>query len=250
MTETNFEEMAKTAIIKKLTGQDLIGYEYKNKNPFDDVNYAKILISTNNLPPTTDKTIGFYRRWLIIDFPNRFKEGQDIVGTIPDVEYKNLAKKSIRILKDLIGMGKFHNEGEIEERMKRYEDRSNPFDKFFKDNVSEDYESFIGKTEFKRRLEDWCKENKFRMMSEGTISKKMADIHIFDGVSDYYQEGIRKQFRVWKAIKWKVVTQVTDATGNPTPIHAYSVGVGSGVTSDTIVTNGELNEVLTSEKVK
>ena len=30
--ETNFNEMSKTSIIKKLTGRDTIGFEYKNKN--------------------------------------------------------------------------------------------------------------------------------------------------------------------------------------------------------------------------
>ena len=78
MGETNFSELNKTSILKKLTGQDVIGFEYKNKNPFDGFNYAKILIATNNLPTTTDKTIGFYRRWFIIDFPNRFSEEKDI----------------------------------------------------------------------------------------------------------------------------------------------------------------------------
>jgi len=36
MGETNFNEMSKTSIIKKLTGGDLIGFEYKNKNPFNE----------------------------------------------------------------------------------------------------------------------------------------------------------------------------------------------------------------------
>lgn len=227
MTETNFEEIGNTSIIKKLTGQDLIGFEYKNKNLFDDVNYAKILISTNNLPPTMDKTIGFYRRWIIIDFPNRFKEGHDVVQDIPETEYKNLAKKSIRILKELIELGKFHNSGEIEDRIKRYEDRSNPFDKFFKDNVIEDYEGFIGKTEFKRRLEEWCKENKFRAMSEGTITKKMRDLNIFDGMKDYYVDNNRHNFRVWSGIKWKDVTHVTDVTHFPLSSRAYKGEVES-----------------------
>jgi len=38
MGETNFSELNKTSIIKKLTGQDTIGFEYKNKNPFEDNN--------------------------------------------------------------------------------------------------------------------------------------------------------------------------------------------------------------------
>ena len=59
MGETNFSEMSKTSTLKKLSGGDLIGFEYKNKDHFEDINYAKIIIATNNLPTTTDKTIGF-----------------------------------------------------------------------------------------------------------------------------------------------------------------------------------------------
>jgi hypothetical protein len=62
MGETNFNEMKNTSILKRLTGGDLIGFEYKNKNPFEDLNYAKIIIATNNLPATNDKSIGFSRR--------------------------------------------------------------------------------------------------------------------------------------------------------------------------------------------
>jgi P4 family phage/plasmid primase-like protien len=110
MGETNFNEISQTSIIKKLTGQDTIGFEYKNKNLFDDMNYAKIIIATNNLPATTDKTIGFYRRWLIIDFPNQFSEEKDILLSIPEEEYECLARKVAFILQDLLKNRKFHYE--------------------------------------------------------------------------------------------------------------------------------------------
>ena len=126
MGETNISEMNKTSILKKLSGGDLIGYEYKNKDPFEEINYAKILIATNNLPTTTDKTIGFYRRWLIIDFPNQFYEKKDILADIPDEEYESLAVKCSLILKDLLTNREFTNEGSIEDRMKKYEDHSDP----------------------------------------------------------------------------------------------------------------------------
>ncbi len=38
MGETNFGVISKTSLLKKLTGQDLIGFEYKQKKPFDDYN--------------------------------------------------------------------------------------------------------------------------------------------------------------------------------------------------------------------
>ena len=208
MGETNFAEMSKTSVIKKLTGQDTIGYEYKNKNPFDDINYAKILIATNNLPTTTDKTIGFYRRWLIIDFPNRFSEQKDILADIPEEEYEILTLKSLRILKDLMEEKTFHNEGTIEDREKKYEEKSNPFDKFWNESIVEDLNSFISKKKFKEKLDSWCKENRFRLLSDVTISKHMKDkeIETIRKTMDWIDSGYGKdkpRYWAWADIKLK-----------------------------------------------
>ena len=205
MGETNFNEINKTSILKKLSGGDLIGFEYKNKDHFEDKNYAKIIIATNNLPTTTDKTVGFYRRWLIIDFPNQFSEQKNILDDIPDEEYKSLALKSSIILKDLLKKRKFHNEGSIEERMKRYEDHSDPLEKFIKEFVTEDYDSSIWKFEFEKKLNAWCKENRFREMSEVVIGKKMKEKGIQQELrhADWIQEGKSNRVRAWVGIKWK-----------------------------------------------
>lgn len=206
MGETNFAEMSKTAILKKLTGGDVIGFEYKNKDPFDDYNYAKILISTNNLPATTDKTIGFYRRWLIIDFPNRFNEKRNVLESIPEKEYENLALKCIELLQELMVVREFHNEGTVEDRMKKFEDKSNPFDKFMRENVNEEIDSFIFKYEFKQKLNDWCKDNRFRTMSDTFISKKMGEmgsVTIKAKTEWYSSDGEKKRYNAWSGVGWK-----------------------------------------------
>lgn len=204
--ETDFAEINKTSIIKKLTGQDLIGYEYKNKNPFEDMNYAKILIATNNLPTTSDKTIGFYRRWCIIDFINKFDESVDILNNIPEREYNNLSLKSIKILKELLKNRVFYNEGSVEDRIKKYEEKSNPFDKFWKECIDEDMDSFIFKKEFKDKLDSWCIANRFRKLSDIFISKHMKEKGVKDGKfqADWYtKEGEKPRFNGWEGIKWK-----------------------------------------------
>ncbi len=203
MGETNFNEMTKTSTIKKLTGQDLIGFEYKNKNPFDDYNYAKILIATNNLPTTTDKTIGFYRRWLIIDFPNQFSEKKDILSEIPEEEYNNLATECVCLLKDLLNKREFDNEGSIEDRVKRYEEHSDPLEKFMKEYTEDDPDGFIWKFEFEKRLNEWCKEKKFRQMSEVVIGKKMKEKRINQELR-YSSWGDNKRIRTWVGIKWSI----------------------------------------------
>ncbi len=208
MGETNFAEMEKTSIIKKLTGQDIIGFEYKNKNPFEDRNYAKILIATNNLPSTTDKTVGFYRRWILIDFPNRFSEKKDILSEIPDKEYANLATKCVLTLNRLLEQRKFTNEGSIEDRIKRYEERSNPFDKFWEETIEEDFNMDISKKQFSEKLRDWCKENRFRTLSDVSISKHMKDksVETMRKTMEWKEVPMgqeKPRYWAWSGIKWK-----------------------------------------------
>lgn len=207
MGETDFTEMKRTSILKNLTGEDNIAIEYKGKNHIDYVNYAKIIIATNNLPSTNDKTIGFYRRPIIIDFPNQFTEKKDILSEIPDIEYENLGRKCIVILKRLLTDREFTNEGTIQDRMKRYEDRSNPFDKFWQDNIIEYPSEYITLSQFRKRFEEWCQSNKFRKMNDRDIGLKMKDKGIEKGAKnvEWFEGEIKKRVtaKAWLDIKWK-----------------------------------------------
>lgn len=205
MGETNFNEISRTSILKKLTGGDLIGFEYKNKNPFHDKNYAKILISTNNLPTTTDKTIGFYRRWLILDFPNQFSEQKNILEDIPEEEYECLALKSCFVLKELLDVKGFHEEGDIEARIEKYEAKADFLQKFLKDFTCEDPDEYITKAEFYRKFCDWCRENRHRKMSETSVGLKMKEKNIESGRKyfDWLYDGKGGTARIWESIKWK-----------------------------------------------
>jgi putative DNA primase/helicase len=178
MGETNFNEMSKTSILKKLSGGDLIGFEYKNKDPFEENNYAKIIIATNNLPTTTDKTIGFYRRWMIIDFPNQFSEKKDILKDIPEEEYEILAVKCLGILKDLLDKREFHNEGTIEERKEKYESKSNFLETFLYQFTIQDVNGHITKADFYKKFSSWSKENRHREMSEASVGLGMKKLGI------------------------------------------------------------------------
>jgi P4 family phage/plasmid primase-like protien len=205
MGETNFDEISKTSMLKKLTGGDIIGFEYKNKTPFEDYNYAKILIATNNLPSTTDKTLGFYRRWCIIDFPNKFSEKKDILKDIPEEEYKNLATNCIITLNKLLKEREFTNEGTIEERAEKYESKSNFLDKFLKLFVIDDFEGYITKSDFSKKFNSWCKENKHREMSDTTIGLEMKKKGFESSTKhfNWMNDGKGGTARVWLSMKWK-----------------------------------------------
>lgn len=205
MGETNFSEISKTSTLKQLSGGDLIGFEYKNKDPFQDINYAKIIIATNNLPATTDKTIGFYRRWLIIDFFNQFSEKKDILKDIPEEEYECLAVKCTILLKELLDKKEFHNEGNIEERMRKYETKSNFLEEFINNFTEEDLNAYITKSDFIKKFTSWSKEHRHREMSETTIGLAMKKIGYESDRKNFnwMNDGKGGQARVWIGLKWK-----------------------------------------------
>lgn len=213
--ETNFNELNKTSILKKLTGGDLIGFEFKNKTPFEDYNYAKIIIATNNLPETTDKTIGFYRRQQIIDFPNVFNETKDVLSDLTENDFENICFKCVCILSELLKKREFTNEGTIEERQKRYEDRSNPFDKFWKEEIIEDPDASISKKKFSDKFSDWCKKNNFRQMSDVILARHMKDRGIttsrltMDWIDARYGED-KPRYWAWTGLKLKAESDLNE----------------------------------------
>ena len=172
--ETNFNTINRSERLKKLTGNDPIGFEFKGKIGFDDYNYAKIIICTNALPITNDRTKGFYRRWLSIKFPNEFTEKKDILSMIPDEEYRNLVKSSTVILKRLLEIREFTNEGSLADREQLYEELSNPIVKFIEINYDKSIERKTLFSEFKDKFLIYLKENKHRSLSGKEISETIA----------------------------------------------------------------------------
>jgi len=63
-----------TGIFKALTGEDWISAPRKFKDSLYMKNYAKLLFSANELPEVSDQTYAFWRRWIVIEFPNKFED--------------------------------------------------------------------------------------------------------------------------------------------------------------------------------
>jgi len=177
MGETNFSTLNKTSRLKQLSGEDIVTGEHKRKQPFDFVNCAKIIIATNSLPQTQDRTDGFYSRWLVIDFIHRFPEGKDLIDPIPEWEYENLGLKSIEILRDLLTEGKFYKEGSIEERQRKYEEKSNPVAAFVKEQcVTDDPDGWAPLYELYDRYDIYQAEHGHRKLTKRQFSTQLQDL--------------------------------------------------------------------------
>ena len=217
MGETNFNVISKTSKLKELTGGDLASYEFKNGKLFNDVNYAKFLISTNSLPMTTDSSDGWMRRWIIIDFPNKFDGTVDVLKTIPEVEYNNLCRKALNKLQKLLQTFKFSNEGTIEDKRHCFEEHSNPISKFIAERIefTENFDSdIISKYQFKKEMMVWGRSRGYRELSNQDINMMMDSLNVFVGTREFNKRNEkgevveRRTYDVWKGLKWKTAPVV------------------------------------------
>lgn len=232
ISETNVSILRYTSTIKKLSGGDLVGVEFKGKTPFDIQNYAKLIIASNSIPITFDRTHGFYRRMNIIQFPNRFKDGKDIYKEIPGEEYANLGLKCVKVLKKLLEKGEFSNDGGVEERKERYEKLSNPLLMFIKEKYKKSVNDFVEKNDFKDRFKKYLNENGFRMLSDKEITSALKQLGYetkqkkIDDYPIYVIYGLINK-----------VTSVTPVIDNHSQKNIYEREVQTRVTGVTGITN-------------
>jgi len=196
MGETNFGRMSTSGMLKKLTGGDLVSYEKKGKDAFDANNYAKLLISTNSLPTCEDTSEGFYRRWVIIDFPNNFPEGKDIVESVPEGEYKNLACKVTKLLPKLLESGTITNQGTLDERREKYISASNPLTFFLDSCCTIHTDAYVSCNDLFGAYCRYLHLNKRRRVGRKEFYLVLSDEGYFhrradkNGEKDYFFEGV------------------------------------------------------------
>jgi len=165
--ETNFTAIADTAKLKKITGADMIGGEFKQKKPFDFYNTAKVVISSNSVPETLDKTDAFYSRTIVLEFSKRFLIETPIIDTIPEIEYENFIRRCLDIiLPNLLKRGSFVDEGSIEQKTDKYEKLSDPFSTFKDRELIEDIDSDIPVWVMREMFMLFCSQNNFRRLNE------------------------------------------------------------------------------------
>jgi putative DNA primase/helicase len=107
-----------TGIFKVLTGEDTIDLDRKGREPIRGyTNYAKLVFSANELPKTMDLTHAFFRRWIIVDFPNVFVEDPTWYDRNVTPELRDLALTvGLEAMREALERGAFTGEVVVRER--------------------------------------------------------------------------------------------------------------------------------------
>jgi putative DNA primase/helicase len=173
-----------TGIIKKLTGNDLHTGEFKYKDPFKFVNYAKLIFSCNKIPDTDDKTDAFFRRVLIINFTQQFFGDKDdpylIEKLCTNEEFTILLQHELlprlrRIMREG-GLKKVTNE-RLEETYDRYTRGSDPVRYFLQKATTQAPGEKVSKLEVYEHYHKFCSIYGLAPESDYSFSRKLSDDH-------------------------------------------------------------------------
>ena len=202
ISEINHTVFNQTELLKAMTGDDSMAFEKKNAGCGDFTNYSKVVIACNKLPETTDKSDGFFRRWLIVDFPNQFDEKtKNIVESIPEYEIENFCTKAVLwYLPTLLERGNYYGDGGIQDRKQRYNDRSGNIRPFLGDycHITGDSEDYILIEDLREKYKEYLLSISQSIPSDAMIGRQMALIGYKSVVKTIYGQSSR----VYCGLKW------------------------------------------------
>lgn len=164
-----------TGLFKMLTGGDQIYAEKKGKDSFNFVNIAKLLFSANLLPKVNDRTDSYFRRWVILNFPNQFLGKSDdknlIAKLTSEDELSGLFNFAIQGLQRLLVNGDFSYSLTTDQVREDYQRKSDPVAAFSMDCLILNVENWIAKDEVYNAYRDYCLHFKLPTVSKISFNR-------------------------------------------------------------------------------
>lgn len=192
-----------TGTFKALTGGDSISAEFKFKDRFSFTNFAKLIFSCNKLPETRDFTTAFFRRWVFLNFPNKFERDKDDKNLFQrlstEQELSGLLNWALEGLNRLLEKQDFSNMLSTEEIEIRYKKMSSSVAGFVEDMCQQDSEAEISKAEIYLAYCQYCRDNQLPADSDQTFHKKLPIYAPYIKQIQSRLAGMRSRF--WKGIK-------------------------------------------------
>jgi phage/plasmid-associated DNA primase len=204
-TELSSATIYDAAILKRLTGRQPIRIQRKNQRAYDTKLYAKLFFSANKIPASADDSDAYYRRNIILSFPNQFEEGKN---ADPDLLEKLTTEEELSGIFNILMVALrnvlrnkriFINERTIQERRIKYELASKPVECFKQDAIAEESTEYdrTYKEAFYRAYEIFVRENKLAKTSKENLGKILKTTYGFQEGRE--SSGKRRTF--WKGIK-------------------------------------------------
>jgi len=177
--------MRHAGVFKMLTGGDTIGAEKKFKDNFSFNNHARLIFSSNKPPKVEEDTLAFWRRWIMIDFPNKFEgdkaDARILEKMIRPGELSGLLNIALGGLRRLLQSQHYSHEQPPFEVAERYAKAADALFAFVEDECMADPEGWISKDSLYDSFLAYCDTEKIPRVGKesfGRALKNATNIHV------------------------------------------------------------------------
>jgi P4 family phage/plasmid primase-like protien len=92
-----------TGMLKQLTGEDLISGEHKFRDSATFTSWAVPVFSANEIPASSDTSLGWRERWEVFHFPRTFAPGPSMEAALmTEAELEGIAAHGVTALRELM----------------------------------------------------------------------------------------------------------------------------------------------------
>ncbi len=199
--------LKETSCFKMLAGEDLVPAEKKFQNQFFFLNYAKMIFSCNQIPKSPDDSDAFFRRWVIIIFPNQFLDGKADKRLIQKLttpeELSGLLNFALGGLRRLLQHGEFSYSKSINDIREVYIRQSDSVGAFIMDCVEIKPEDYIEKKKLYTAYADYCRNKNYPIVPENTFHRDLqANIRVEDYRPNLDIDGKKQRVQCWRGVKF------------------------------------------------
>jgi len=201
-----------TGVFKMLTGGDPVRAEKKFRDAFTFFNDAKLIFSANELPEVNDRTIAFWRRWVLIPFPVDFagREDRDLPAKLQP-ELSGVLNWSLEGLRKVRKAG-FPGADAITALKEEWKRRSDSVYFFLTTSTVKDPTAWMETAMLYGSYVEFCEEKGVTVRTQDALSKSLPRVY----PAARKERGTVAQGRKWG---WRGI-----ALGAPTRNNAEKVG--------------------------
>ncbi len=190
--------------LKQIVSGDSMFYEQKHQTPFSGPVTARLVFSANKMPIIRDTSNAIRDRLILLDFPNRFEEGdqdRDLIHKLTtESEIEGIITTwAIPGLKNLLESGQFIIPERSYQLLDEYQRESDPIREFIEQQVEATPGGSVGKRDLHTQCEQWCEGQGVGTPTQREFNHRISKTFGIPDNQDFRAPGTRE--RIWKGIR-------------------------------------------------
>jgi putative DNA primase/helicase len=189
---------------KVLTGEDTVSAPRKFRESIYFKNYAKLLFSANELPQVEDMSEAFWRRWIVLEFPNRFEDNPTFFEeAFPEEVIEKIIVLSLLAFLNVYKTRAFSIKGSEADFKEKWLRNANSIYAYVKDGeenerLTLEKEAYTPADQLYQDYVAWCEENDVEAQTKNMFTRELERLF---GVAKKQKKEKGKRFYAYEGIK-------------------------------------------------